>query len=464
MYARLSIVVLIAFACAIVISSDVTIRKLTRPPAPTKSKTTIIKNPTTASTSTTVSTPTTTATTPNATETTFNTTETTSNTTETASNITVKSPISIATTPTCTETSSNTTEKTHTSTETLPTAAVTPPSTNETTTNITVKPTTTATLPTTTVTPPNTTATTLISTETTPSSTVTAPTPTETTSTSTEATPATTVTPNTTETTTNTAVTTVTPTTTTATTTTTETASTTTPETTTTGCTSTPDVITTTLPPDEIPKFVLIDNGTACIILKANLQLYITYFSDKSSFTKLFTVNDNVKVSGSCKSEEERITLQWLVGPSTKPFNLTIKLVQLPRSPSKLGGSVVRDISFEYFLSSDVFPSTNSTGYKNASVEGSFFETPAAMGFTCSAQQNITMGLVVLGVSHLHLEAFRNSSSVDFNEKALDCMDIPSSNQVVPIIVGVTAAILILLAICAFFIGNRRRAQGYQVL
>lgn len=124
----------------------------------------------------------------------------------------------------------------------------------------------------------------------------------------------------------------------------------------------------------------------------------------------------------------------------------------------------------------------------NASVEGSFFETPTAMGFTCTAQQNITMGSVVLGVCHLHLESFRNSSSTDFNEKgwyfwqshfndcgwifllifvcisAFDCADIPSSNQVVPIVVGVTAAILILLAITAFFIGNRRRAQGYQTL
>lgn len=43
-------------------------------------------------------------------------------------------------------------------------------------------------------------------------------------------------------------------------------------------------------------------------------------------------------------------------------------------------------------------------------------------------------------------------------------MDIPAINKVVPIIVGVSAAILILLAIVAFLIGNRRRVQGYQSL
>ncbi|VDL63007.1 unnamed protein product [Hymenolepis diminuta] len=258
--------------------------------------------------------------------------------------------------------------------------------------------------------------------------------------------------------------TTITPETTTTTTTTPETttSTTTTPETTT--STTTTEVTPTTTPPDGIPKFVLIENGTACLILKANLQLYITYFSNESTLTKLLTVDDFANVSGSCRSEEESIILQWIAGQSAIPFNLTMKAVQLPKSPSKLGGSIVRNINFEYFLSSDVFPSTNRTGYMNASVEGSFFETPTAMGFTCTAQQNITMGPVVLGVCHLHLESFRNSSSTDFNEKAFDCVDIPSSNQVVPIVVGVTAAILILLAITAFFIGNRRRAQGYQTL
>ncbi|KAM3171981.1 hypothetical protein ACTXT7_015487 [Hymenolepis weldensis] len=242
----------------------------------------------------------------------------------------------------------------------------------------------------------------------------------------------------------------------------TTTTTTTTPETTT--GTTTTEVTPTTTPPDGIPKFVLIENGTACLILKANLRLYTTYSSDESALTKLLTVDNVASVSGSCGSEEEEIILQWIPGHFAIPFNLTMKVVQLPKSPSKFGGSIVRNVNFAYFLSSDVFPSTNRTGYMSANVEGSFFETPTAMGFTCTAQQNITMGPVVFGVSHLHLESFRNSSSTDFNEKALDCADIPSSNQVVPIVVGVTAAILILLAITAFFIGNRRRAQGYQTL
>ncbi|VDN96350.1 unnamed protein product [Rodentolepis nana] len=392
---RLSVLVLIAFAFAIVISSDETRKKTPEVPIIKTAATVVAASTTTASS--TLLTPTTTAKSPTdaASNATANTpTTATHPSTETTHN--TVTPIATATNP-ATETTHNTV---------TPTATATNPATE--TTHNTVTPTDTPTTP-------NTSASTTASTPSTistPASTVTAPT---------------------------------------------------TPETTSSHCTSTPD-LTTTSPPDGIPEFVLVENGTVCIILKANLQLYVTYFSDKSSLTKILIVNQDVNVSGSCRSEEERITFKWLAGQLPDEFSLTMKLVQLPKSPSKLGGSVVRGVHFEYFLSSDVFPSTNTTGHKNASVEGSFFETPAAMGFTCSAQQNITMGNVVLGVSHLHLEAFRNSSSRHFNEKAMDCTDIPASNQVVPIIVGLTAAILILLALSAFFIVNRRRAQGYQVL
>lgn len=40
--------------------------------------------------------------------------------------------------------------------------------------------------------------------------------------------------------------------------------------------------------------------------------------------------------------------------------------------------------------------------------------------------------------------------------------DSSSSNNAVPIAVGVSFAILIVLAVVVFLIGNRRRQQGYQ--
>ncbi len=115
------------------------------------------------------------------------------------------------------------------------------------------------------------------------------------------------------------------------------------------------------------------------------------------------------------------------------------------------------------------------------------------MGYTCTPQQNITLhgkSDVILSVSSIHAEAFRNSTSMDFSNKsgfplirikaclgfslltkkfnisllALDCTTVPDSNNVIPIAVGVTAAILIVIAIIAFLVGNRRRAQGYQTI
>lgn len=52
------------------------------------------------------------------------------------------------------------------------------------------------------------------------------------------------------------------------------------------------------------------------------------------------------------------------------------------------------------------------------SANGPFFETPKAMGFICSPQQNISLADgVIFGVSSLHLETFRNSTSTDFSAK-----------------------------------------------
>ncbi|VDM19580.1 unnamed protein product [Hydatigera taeniaeformis] len=216
---------------------------------------------------------------------------------------------------------------------------------------------------------------------------------------------------------------------------------------------------------DEVPKFEFVCNGTINVIIQARMELFIPYFDGQSIQTKSFVVGKNASVFGGCGDEVENILFQWSPNASNVPFNLTMVIQKLPRSPSRSGSTVVHAIGFDYFVSSDVFPHTNSTGALSVSVNGSFFETPGTMGFTCAPSQNISLsGGVIFGVSCLHLEAFRNSTSKDFSWKALDCMDAPAVNKVVPIIVGVSAAILILLVIVAFLISNRRRVQGYQSL
>ncbi|KAL5968073.1 Lysosome-associated membrane glycoprotein 1 [Taenia solium] len=230
--------------------------------------------------------------------------------------------------------------------------------------------------------------------------------------------------------------------------------------------TTTTTIGTTTTPsPDGVSKFDFYCNGTAAVIIQAKLELFVSYFDGESNLTKSFVIGNNAVLNAVCGDEFEKITLQWLPDAFWIPFNLTMTIQKCPSSPSKVGGSFIRDIGFDYFVSADIFPHANKTGPVSVLANGSFFETPGAMGFTCTPQQNISLAnFVTFGVSSLHLETFRNSTSTDFSEKALDCMDIPATNKVVPIIVGVSAAILILLAIIAFLIGNRRRVQGYQSL
>nr|CDS19392.1 proto oncogene tyrosine protein kinase receptor [Echinococcus granulosus] len=210
---------------------------------------------------------------------------------------------------------------------------------------------------------------------------------------------------------------------------------------------------TTTPSPNGVPKFVLFCNDVASVIIQAGMKLFVPYFDDKSSRIKSLFIDGNAVADVSCGDEVETITFRWVPGASRIPFNLTMIVQKLPSSPSKIGGSFIRTIDFDYFVSEDVFPHANKTGPVSVSANGSFFETPGAMGFTCTPQQNISLAEgVIFGVSSLHLETFRNSTSADFSEKALDCMDIPAPNKVVPIIVGVSAAILILLAIVVFLI------------
>nr|VZI19048.1 unnamed protein product [Spirometra erinaceieuropaei] len=188
--------------------------------------------------------------------------------------------------------------------------------------------------------------------------------------------------------------------------------------------------------------------------------------SKSENVTATIPVDKNAAVLGSCDATTQTLNLTWgsLAQPS---FNLSLTFSKLPMSASGTEETVVSSVLFIYNFSDPLFPDNKETGIRRAAGTGPYFNTPSTAFFTCAPQQNITLAgdpspNVLFGLAALQMEAFRNSTNTDFSGQSFDCVPAVPKDNTIAIAVGVCFAVLIVLAIVVFLIGNRRRAHGYQ--
>nr|VZI09242.1 unnamed protein product [Spirometra erinaceieuropaei] len=230
---------------------------------------------------------------------------------------------------------------------------------------------------------------------------------------------------------------------------------------------STEPAPTTTASPDTPPKYAVKDGDNYCILLQGNLHLFVPYINSKSeNVTATISVDKYAAVFGSCDATTQTLNLTW--GSLGQPsFNLSLTFSKLPMSASGTEETVVSSVLFIYNVSDPLFPDNKETGIRRAAGTGPYFNTPSTAFFTCAPQQNITLAgdpspNVLFGLAALQMEAFRNSTSTDFSGQSFDCVPAVPKDNTIAIAVGVCFAVLIVLAIVVFLIGNRRRAHGYQ--
>jgi lysosomal-associated membrane protein 1/2 len=90
------------------------------------------------------------------------------------------------------------------------------------------------------------------------------------------------------------------------------------------------------------------------------------------------------------------------------------------------------------------------------------FEAPLNKSYKCTKETSVKLGDEVnLRVASLQVEAFRQTAFDNYSA-ALECA-IDDVSPVVPLAVGISLAVLVVIVLIAYLIGrSRSRARGYQ--
>ncbi|RZC35818.1 lysosome-associated membrane glycoprotein 1 [Asbolus verrucosus] len=194
------------------------------------------------------------------------------------------------------------------------------------------------------------------------------------------------------------------------------------------------------------------NTNNTCLILKAAIQIDVPYQDGNTTKTYKINVPPNATAKGACENDDETITL---IFDKSNTVSFTFKKT----NDSKYDLDTIQVTV--------AVPGKNGTEVRVFEHVKKEFATPVSNSYKCTKEQilNLTAPLPEtyvgqLLISHLQMQAFRNSSSTKFDE-ALDCAG-SETPDVVPIAVGCALAALVIIVLIAYLIGRRRsQARGY---
>ncbi|CAH8682370.1 unnamed protein product [Schistosoma rodhaini] len=170
------------------------------------------------------------------------------------------------------------------------------------------------------------------------------------------------------------------------------------------------------------------------------------------------------QVSGVLGNEIEGLNLSWKPDQSNSTWNLTFRFAKSENSYNLSG------ISFVYEL-------LDLPGSRYASNNHSLFSAAIGSYYSCQAEQNLVLNhfapnpvTVNLTFSQLKVQAFRHGLEPEFNGIMVQCSLDYHLDRVVPIVIGISLAVMIIVALIAFIITSRRNRNisgngvsgGYQ--
>ncbi|CAL8094038.1 unnamed protein product [Calicophoron daubneyi] len=235
---------------------------------------------------------------------------------------------------------------------------------------------------------------------------------------------------------------------------------------------------TTVMPIPTVPVYFVKNGSSICLLAQMNLKFLIPYYNHKGDMvTRDFYLNStsigSVVTSGNCTNSTQSLQLDWFPNNQQPAWRLLFSFHRV--EPYTDPGHFSFDaLHFNYSLNSTLFPDTNNTRYTFVSKTASQFTCPIGSYFQCIAKQtlqltNSSMGPapprqqdVYITITNMKIEAFRSAAEPFFVGSLRECSADYMPNKVVPIVVGVALAVLIVIALLTFIIGNRRRQIGYQ--
>lgn len=240
------------------------------------------------------------------------------------------------------------------------------------------------------------------------------------------------------------------------------------PETTANHTTPTASPKTTTPPPPPAPKEATVNSynvtvpGTnnTCILLKAAIQLGVTYVTVDEQVREAILVLDNETVvdreRSSCSSPPGEQSLVLRFG------NNSLSLVF-----AKNGTVYLHRVTVDYTTSPALFPHA-AKPVEHVTVENNtlvLYSVPEDRSYHCNVKQPVYVGAnVTLDVLNIQLQAFMNTTAETTGQfgDAVECSAGDISN-IVPIAVGSALAALVIIVLIAYLIGrSKSRQKGYQ--
>merc|ERR1712127_87313 len=123
-------------------------------------------------------------------------------------------------------------------------------------------------------------------------------------------------------------------------------------------------------------------------------------------------------------------------------------------------------VRFDYFVSEALFPNATKSALGKRSVDKSKltdFSANKDNSYKCTSQTSIKLSdAVKVKFSNYWVQPFSDGSKTDY-DTAVECpSDITNTSKLVPIIVGSSLAVLVVLVLIAYLIGKRKHRPGYQ--
>ncbi|XP_058451637.1 lysosome-associated membrane glycoprotein 1-like [Malaya genurostris] len=220
------------------------------------------------------------------------------------------------------------------------------------------------------------------------------------------------------------------------------------------------------MPESEVGTWVYTNATTnrTCILTQMALQLNVTYLNTTGNATHaLYNVPKDARVvNGSCDSESQYILLAWnpiSLASSTLNVSFSLNVTEHEFTLSRL--------TFNLVIFGSSFPNAKDNQTITLVNEQPMFKTPMDMSYHCNRAQKLNLTSVdpaglnsTVTVSKLQVEAFHNKANAKFSiAKDCDAMDTP---DIVPIAVGISLILLIVIVLIAYLAGRRStRSRGY---
>ncbi|KAF7255272.1 hypothetical protein EG68_07969 [Paragonimus skrjabini miyazakii] len=223
------------------------------------------------------------------------------------------------------------------------------------------------------------------------------------------------------------------------------------------------------------PMFhILDDNNTYCLLADFNLTIDITYTlkAENKKATRSFSPTELLmKPEAKCGKNQTLLSLQWNQKGASHNWSTVFNLTKSVASSSgKEDYFSLSSITVKYFTEEALFPDSAGQDWKEVSTNQVVFKTVVGRHFQCENEQSIGMYLsdsskkdtdASLKMTNTKIEAFMKSEKPEFSEQKTICSADENPDNTVPIAVGITLAICIVVALVVFVIFNRRNRRLY---